>query len=111
MEGLKEFLESSTIHGLTYISTSNRIIVKSFWIFIVSFGFATGSYLIYQSFHEWHEDPVGTTEKTLPIDISIFPRIVICPPKGTRTALNKYLKLSENAKLSEEKKKGFAGTC
>ena len=66
MEGVRVFLESSTIHGLSYISTTSRL-VKIFWILVVIGGFTGAGVLIYQSFQAWNESPVTTTIETLPI--------------------------------------------
>ena len=87
MEGVRTFLESSTIHGLTYIST-NRRLVRFFWIIVVISGFATAGALIYQSFQNWEENPVTTTIETLLIKEASYPKITVCPPKGTLTDLN-----------------------
>ena len=91
MESVKEFLESSTIHGLSYISTSRKVGVKYLWVGIVITGFTISGILIFQSFKQWNKSPVGTSEETLPISEISFPRITVCPPKGTHTALNYFL--------------------
>ena len=64
---LKEFLETSTIHGLYYVGTATKSI-KLFWIFVVTVCFSVASYMIYQSFQNWAESPVATTIETLPIE-------------------------------------------
>ena len=87
MDEVKDFLESTTIHGLTYISTT-RTLVRVFWIIVVIFGFSTASFLIYQSFQAWEESPVSTTIETLPITKIKFPKVTVCPPKNTFTDLN-----------------------
>ena len=87
MEEFKDFLESSTIHGLTYISTTRKL-VRIFWILVVIFGFSTASFLIYQSFQAWEDSPVSTTIETLPITKIKFPKVTVCPPKNTYTDLN-----------------------
>ena len=43
MDTFKEFLESSTIHGLVYISTSRRLL-KLFWLCVVITGFTGAVY-------------------------------------------------------------------
>ena len=102
MEGIKEFLESSTIHGLTYISTIRTPFIKLFWIGVVVGGFVTASILINRSFTDWEKSPIATTTETFPISKSIFPRITVCPPKRSITPLNYgYLK-AENATLDND---------
>ena len=64
---LKEFLETSTIHGLYYVGTAKKSI-KLFWIFVVTVCFSVASIMIQKSFQNWAESPVATTIETLPID-------------------------------------------
>ena len=98
MEGVKNFLDSSTIHGLSYIS-STRKYIRLFWIFVVIAGFLTAGYLIQQSFQYWAESPVKTTVETLPISEITFPKLTVCPPRNTFTDLNYDLMLIENVSL------------
>ena len=75
---------------------------------MVIVGFSVSSILINQSFSSWSESPVSTTLTTLPISQIYFPRVIVCPPKNTRTNLNYDLVLSENLTLDNEGKKEFA---
>ena len=101
MEGVRTFLESSTIHGLTYISTTKRL-VRLFWVLIVIGGFTGAGVLIYQSFQNWAESPVTTTIETLPIKEVIFPKVTVCPPKGTFTDLNYDIMVLGNMSVGQE---------
>lgn len=49
VEAMKEFFESSSIHGLYHIA-SERKFARLFWIFVVLGGFIGAGYLIYESF-------------------------------------------------------------
>ena len=98
MEGVRAFLESSTIHGLSYISTTRKL-VKIFWILVVITGFTSAGYLIYQSLQHWHDNPVSTTIETQPITEITFPKVTVCPPKNTYTDLNYDLMMTENATI------------
>ena len=100
MEGVRAFLESSTIHGLVYISTTEKKLVKTCWILVVIGGFTAAGYMIYQSFQDWHESPVKTTIETLPITKITFPKVTVCPPKNTYTDLNYDLMMTENMTLN-----------
>ena len=100
MDGFKKFLESSTIHGLGYISTTRRL-VKLFWILVVIGGFTGAGVLIYQSFQSWDESPVKTTIETLPITELRLPKVTVCPPKNTFTNLNYDLMMTENMTLDD----------
>ena len=101
MEGVRAFLESSSIHGLTYISTTRKY-VRILWIIIVLVGFIGASLLIKESFDNWSESPIKTTTETLPISEIRFPKVTVCPPKNTFTDLNYDLMITENRTLSEE---------
>ena len=52
MEGVKEFLEVSTIHGLGYISTT-RSLVRLFWVAVVFSGFSYAGWMIQSSVCSW----------------------------------------------------------
>merc|ERR1719232_248298 len=101
MEGLRTFLESSTIHGLTYISTT-RNYARLFWILVVITGFVGASWMIKKSYDSWSESPVKTTVETLPIAEIKLPKVTVCPPKNTFTDLNYDLMMIENMTLTEE---------
>ena len=49
MRGLKEFLQSSTIHGLAYIATTENKLARLFWMFVVLSGFTVAAYMIQRS--------------------------------------------------------------
>ena len=87
MEGVRAFLESSTIHGLGYISTTRKYI-KILWIIVVLAGFTGAGVIIYESFQDWAESPITTTIETQPITKITFPKLTVCPPKNTFTDLN-----------------------
>ena len=101
MEGLRTFLESSTIHGLSYISTTRKY-TRIFWILVVIAGFIGASLLIKESFDSWSESPIKTTVETLPISEITFPKVTVCPPKNTFTDLNYDLMMTENVTLTKE---------
>ena len=98
MEILTRFLESSTIHGLTYIATGRKY-VRLFWILVVIAGFTGAGILIHTSFQSWADSPVKTTIETLPITDITFPKVTVCPPKNTYTDLNYDLMMATNKTL------------
>ena len=104
MEAVRDFLESSSINGLNHIANSSKL-AKLFWIFVVIQGFVISTYLIFESFENWKENPVWTTVSTLPISELKFPKVTVCPPKNTFTDMNYDLIAAENKTLSKEKKK------
>ena len=102
MESVRTFFESSTIHGLSYISTTNRKVVRLFWLPVVIGGFTGAGYIIYESFDDWAEAPITTTIETLPIEDIIFPTVTVCPPRKTFTTLNYDLIRMENMTLDND---------
>ena len=98
MDHLKEFFESSTIHGLSQISRA-RGFLKWFWIFTVFSCFVGAGVMIFYSFDVWHSSPVTTTIDTLTISKIKIPKIKVCPPKHTYTNLNYDVLKIENATL------------
>ena len=98
MENIKLFLETSTIHGLQYLSTARKF-DKALWTFIVAFGFLSAGLLIDQSFQNWSENPVITTTTILPINEAKLPKITVCPPKNTYTNLNYDIQMADDVQL------------
>ena len=104
MEKVNTFLESSTIHGLVYISTAKRL-QKLFWILVVLSGFICAGVLINEAFQSWAESPVSTNIETLPIAKLKLPKISVCPPKNTFTDLNYDLMVVENRTIDNDTRK------
>ena len=100
MEGVKEFLECSTIHGLSFIA-GNRQLVRLLWICVVIAGFTGSFILIYQSFSNWADSPISTTIETLPISELEFPNVTVCPPRNSFTNLNLDIAKSNKTSLRE----------
>ena len=104
MEQVKNFLDTSTIHGLALISGTRRW-SRLFWILIVTLGFNGAGYLIYISFHNWEQSPISTTIETIPISQITFPNITVCPPRNSVLNLNHDLKKSEKMKIDNNTRK------
>ena len=101
---MKEFLESSTIHGLSYIAR-NRRFVRLFWVCVIIAGFTGAEFLIQQSFTSWANSPISTTIETLPISELEFPNVTVCPPRNSFTNLNHDLVRSRKIIFDEGKRK------
>ena len=110
MDGVREFLESSTIHGLAHISTGTTVIVKVLWAIIVVICFCFGISLIAEAFHSWQLSPIITSVDTQPIGKVTFPEITICPPKGSNTALNIDLLALEKVQLTEVERENLVSS-
>ena len=100
MEGVRTFLESSTIHGLSHISSTQKF-ARVFWCLVVISGFTVAFLIIQESFSSWSESPIKTTIETLPISEIRFPKVTVCPPKNAYTDLNYDLMLTESMILTE----------
>ena len=98
MEGVRLFLESSTIHGLGYISTTRKSL-KIFWVLVILTGFTVAGIIINESFQTWIDRPVSTTIETLPISKIKFPKVTVCPPKNTFTNFNYDIMMARNFSL------------
>ena len=104
MNYFKQFLESSTIHGLAFIS-STRKYSRLFWILVVFTGFSIASFLINDAFNNWEASPIKTTIETRPISEISFPKVTVCPPKNSFTDLSYDLKLMENMTMNSTSEK------
>ena len=104
MSGLKEFLETSSIHGLVYLATTEKM-TRLVWMFVVMAGFAVAAVLIQQSLSSWEANPVSTTLKIRPIEEIPFPRVTVCPPENTFTTLNLDMETMETKTLDQLTKK------
>ena len=101
MELIKEFLQSSTIHGLAYIATTNHL-KRLFWMTTVLVGFSVAAVMILQSFANWEANPVATTLESQPLSKLSFPKVTVCPPGDTFTTLNLDIEMMENKSLQEQ---------
>ena len=108
MEGVKTFLESSSIGGLNHIATSKKF-AKLFWIFAVVAGFTGAAFLIQLSFQSWSLSPVKTTVETLPISRITLPKVTVCPPKNTFTDLNYDLERADEMGLDDDQRNQLFG--
>ena len=104
LEGVREFLESSSIHGLSYIA-STRGLVRILWTCVVITGFTCAGLLINQAFSSWATSPVSTTIETLPISDLDFPNVTVCPPRNSFTSLNPDLVRARNVTFEAERRK------
>ena len=73
MDDFKTFLESSSIGGLNFIS-STRKFVRVFWILVVLTSFTISFIEIYNLFYNWKLNPVTTTSENLPISRIELPK-------------------------------------
>ena len=71
-------------------------------------GFTYAVFMIYQSFQDWHDNPVKTTIDIRRIKEITFPKLTVCPPKNTYTDLNYDLMMTENMTLDHETRNELA---
>ena len=75
-EEVREFLESSTIHGIAHISTERPAVLKVAWVVVVAASFAVAIHMISNSYVEWGESPVSTMVTSRPISDLTFPEVI-----------------------------------
>ena len=104
MEHVKTFLDTSTIHGLSWISSSRRW-SRIFWILTVIGGFTGAILLIHASFYNWNQNPILTTIKTLPISEITFPNVTVSPPQQAYLNLNYDIMEADKKEIGEATRK------
>ena len=104
MDCFRDFLETSSIHGLSYISTCESKIAKAGWTAVVALGFVFASFLIHSSFSNWAQSPVATTITPQSVANLEFPNVTVCPPKGFNSALRYDLMKTSNMNISQHLK-------
>ena len=101
MRDFKEFLETSSLHGLLLISL-NKGFTRLFWVVVVVLGFLGAGILMRNSVRSWYEIPVSTTIETRPIADLSFPVVTVCPPRKTYTNINYDLVTADRMELDKE---------
>ena len=104
MNNYEIFLDTSTIHGLPWISRTKNW-SRLFWIIVLIGAFSGAGFLIYESFDNWGQSPVTTTIETLPISQITLPNVTICPPKNSLLNLNYDIVHSDELKLENDTRK------
>ena len=97
----RQFLETSSIAGLGFISTEGKV-GRLFWIFVVFTGFTISGLLINTAFTNWSQSPIKTTIETRPISEITFPKVTVCPPINTFTDLNYDFMMLDNMTMTNE---------
>ena len=80
MDFVRDFLETSTIHGFAYVASTKSYFGKALWAFVIFTAFFFAGLIIYKSVNSWEEFPVSTTLSVHPIEELEFPAITVCPP-------------------------------
>ena len=102
MEVFRDFLESSTIHGLSYMAGAKSNVMRCFWTLAVVASFLVAASLIQASFMSWKESPIISTSTTLPISSARFPIITVCPPDQTNTVINYEIERMKNVSMDKQ---------
>ena len=90
---VKEYSESTTIHGIGYIFENGLYIFERIlWISVVILGIVCAIYLSVTAYLEWKANPVLTTVATtgFPIEKVEFPSITICAQVRCHTIFFNY---------------------
>lgn len=68
---LKDFCESTSLHGYGYIYNNDSIILKSFWLFVIFSMTGLGILLLVQNTVEFLKHEIYTTTETSSAPISV----------------------------------------
>ena len=74
---ITDYLESTSIHGFSYLSTGRNILEKLLWLIIICTCFTFAGILICQSVEEASLNPVMTNVETVDVREVPFPAITI----------------------------------
>ena len=101
MDVLKQYFETSSLAGLSFIYSSKSIYPKASWITIFCVCIFLSSYFIHDSFNSWDKQPTTATVSIHPISEVDLPGIIVCPPRGSHTGLNYDLLTVKNISMEE----------
>ena len=68
---LKDFCESTSLHGYGYIYNNDSIVLKSFWLFVIVGMTGLGIFLLVQNTVEFLQHEIYTTTETSSAPISV----------------------------------------
>ena len=72
-----EYLESTTIHGFSYLTGGRHVCERVAWLIIIGTCFTLAALLIHQSIEEANQNPVMTNVESIPLQDIPFPAITI----------------------------------
>ena len=76
---LKEYFESSTLHGTAYWVNAKHVLARLLWVFFVFFGICGSVYVINNCVYYWNTLPITSSKSQSPIEAIPFASITICP--------------------------------
>ena len=82
---MEQYLETTTVHGFSYLHRRNSAFDRILWIAIIVTGFSLASFLIHDSVMDWEENQTITTLESItrPIQEVQFPTVTVCPNEQT----------------------------
>jgi len=94
-KALTSFLQTSSAHGLRYLTGQNGILIRLLWLTtIMAFILCTVS-MIRQNVQENLDNPIATTTKLVPVSTFTPPTITLTPADEPSSYLNKYQVLEQ----------------
>ena len=90
----KEFSSVTTVHGISYLASSDHsIFSRFFWIVTVILAIMGTSYQVFSMWNLWGESPVITTLDTIsfPIEKIEFPAVTLCPQGSVHDIMDAVL--------------------
>ena len=91
---LKEYGESTSIHGISYILEDGRLLLERvLWVVLVTLCACASLALTKKIYNNWEQDPITTTIATTEYDIENieYPSITICGQGSVMDNIGKYV--------------------
>ncbi|XP_023327209.1 uncharacterized protein LOC111700511 [Eurytemora carolleeae] len=89
-----EYCDSSSIHGLSYLTPKRSALTRSVWFILILLGFGAAYYILSVFAKEWYGDPIVIESNTLLTDDVPLPAVILCPP-NTNTKFDAALEYVE----------------
>ena len=78
------FCNTSSIHGVNFISLHNSMLNKALWTLVVIGGIALAAVVINQSFEQWEKHPIITSVAQISIEQIESPSVTVCSLDDSR---------------------------
>ena len=79
---MEQYLESTTVHGFSYLHSRNSCAARILWTCVIVIGFAIAGNLIHESVLDWDSRQTITTLESIatPLYNNVpFPTVTVCP--------------------------------
>ena len=74
----REFTDSTTLHGIRYVSMRRHVVVRLIWIMLLLVSGGYYVFTVYSAFHKFYSRPINTVLSTTHLQKMPFPAVTIC---------------------------------